>query len=119
YALLELGQPAAALTALNEAIALRRPADGFLHEALFLGGRARQALGQYDEAVASYREALAAQPAFEAALTEAVGLLLSLQRADEALACAQGAVPSTTAAMLSAQALHALKRPGEALAQLD
>jgi tetratricopeptide (TPR) repeat protein len=122
YALLELGRAEDALQALDQAIALRRPADGFLHEALFLRGRARQTLGLTDEALASYRDALDAQPGFEAALAESVRLLLALERPGEALALAQQAQraqPTATLSMLCAQALHALRRPDEAMAQLD
>src|SRR5206468_3300011 len=39
YVLLELGDPQAAIDALQQAIVLRRPEDGFLHEALYLRGR--------------------------------------------------------------------------------
>jgi tetratricopeptide (TPR) repeat protein len=122
YALLELGQPDRAIAALDQAIALRDGGQDFLHEALFLRGRAQQAVGQDQAALQSFREALAARAGFEPALAEAVRLLITLQRADEGLALAQQAMhsPGSAApAMLAAQALHALKRPGEALAVLD
>jgi tetratricopeptide (TPR) repeat protein len=122
YALLELGQPTEALDVLQQAIALRRPQDDFVHEAHFLAGRAQQALARQADAIASYRQALALQPGFEEPLQQAVPLLLAAQRAEEALALARQALQATvspTPRMLAAQALHALQRPLEALELLD
>jgi tetratricopeptide (TPR) repeat protein len=122
YALLELEQPAEALSHLQQAIALRRPEDGFLHEAQFLCGRAHQAMARNGDAIASYRQALATQPGFEEPLKQAIPLLIASQRADEALALARQAMQALASPapwMLAAQALHALNRPAEALALLD
>jgi Flp pilus assembly protein TadD len=122
YALLETGQPQAAHDAFERALSLQRPEDRFAHEAYFLQGRALQALAQHESALACYRQALAAQPAFEEPLQEAVRLLLALGRAEEALELTQSAaasVPSVTPTMLSAQALHALGRRDEALGLVE
>lgn len=122
FALLESGDAQAAVEALQQAIALRRSEDGFLHEALFVRGRAQQALGRIDEAVGSFRAALEANPAFEEPLAEAVEMLLAAGRSTEALQLAQSAIhamPTATPWMLAARALHALKRPADALEQLS
>lgn len=119
YVLLERGQPAAARDALEQALALRRPQDGFVHEAHFLLVRAHQALGQRDAALAHALQALQAQPAFEPALEAAVPLLIERKRGEEALRHARAAGDGITASMLQAQALHALGHADEALAALD
>ena len=122
YVLLERDRPQEAIEALQHAIELHRPEQGMLHEALYLRGRAQQALGRPEEALASYRAALDAQPAFEEALVEAAPMLLARQRAEEVLALATAAraiSPSPLFLMLQARALHALGRPAEAVASLD
>lgn len=119
YALLESNEPQAALEALQQAIALRRPEHGALPDALFLRGRAQQALGLQAEALASYREALRAQPAFEEPLREAVPMLVAAGRSDEALEWLEAAASSPVSRMLKAQALHGAGRRDEALAVLS
>ena len=122
YVLLELGEAQEAVDALQQAIALRRPQDAFVHEALYLRGRAEQALGRVEDAIASFRAALGSRPGFEEPLLEIVPLLIAQSQADEALALADAAsasTPSATSLMMRARALHALKRYADALAAVD
>ncbi|NML42684.1 tetratricopeptide repeat protein [Ramlibacter sp. G-1-2-2] len=121
FALLELQRPAEAAKELDQAIALRR-SDDFLHEAHFLLGRAQQAAGQPEEALASYGKAVQARAGFGEPLEAAVQLLQQAGRHAEALEWARrwaAATGSLDAALAAAIALYELQRPVEALAALD
>lgn len=122
FVLLEAGAASDAADVLEQAIALRRPSQGFLHEALFLRGRAQHAMGRSDDALTSYRAALEAQPSFEEPLLEIVPLLIEKRRPEEALALAKGAgaaMASSTPRLLAARALHALGSIEQALGMVD
>lgn len=122
YVLLEQGDAAEAAASLAEAARLAGERADVLADAQFLLARARQQLGDPGEAVAAYRAALRARPAFAEATQELVRLLLAAERVPEALAAAeQGATraPAPPALMLVAQCLHAAGRIEEALAPLD
>jgi tetratricopeptide (TPR) repeat protein len=84
FALLERGDAAGAAEKLTQAIALRRAADEFVHEAQYLLGRAQVQLGQHEAALASLQAALAAKPDFPEALEEGARTLHLMQRHAEA-----------------------------------
>jgi tetratricopeptide (TPR) repeat protein len=122
YVLLEAGDASQAVEALLQAIALAAGRSEAAADAHFLLGRAREALGQRAPAIASLRAALSARPVFSEASQELVRLLIAAGHAQEAVAVAHQsarAVPTAGALMLLAQALHAARRPEEALATLD
>jgi len=122
FAQLELGALGEAAQALGQALALRRDADDFAHEAHFLLGRARQLQGAADAALASYEAAHAARADFAEPIVEAARLLQELGRDEAVLPWAlrlRQARPSDDAEVLVARALAALGRHAEALAVLD
>lgn len=85
FVLLEQGALQPAVERLQQALDLRRPADAFAHEALFLLGRAQAALGRADDALRSFEAALRAQPDFAPALEEGARLLHQLGRHGDAV----------------------------------
>lgn len=122
YVLLEQGRADDAAQALAQAIARAPQQPEVRADAQYLLARAHQAQGRTQDAEAALRAALAARPAFVEAAQDLVPLLLATGRAGEALQVARqaaAAAPVTTLRMLQAQALHALHRSDEALAQLD
>nr|WP_255428136.1 tetratricopeptide repeat protein [Ramlibacter cellulosilyticus] len=84
YVLLEQGQFAGAAERLAQALALRRPQDGFAHEAHFLLGRAQAALGQNEDALRSFEAATLLKPDFVEAFDEGTRALHQLERHAEA-----------------------------------
>lgn len=122
YVLLEQGDPQQAGEVLTAAVELALNRPELAADARFLLGRALQLRGKSLEAIASYRAALAARPAFAEAVEQLVPLLIAHGRAAEALALAKDV--TCTAAhppmlMMLAQALHATGRGEEALAALQ
>jgi tetratricopeptide (TPR) repeat protein len=119
---LENAESTLALESLARAIALRGANDDFLHDAHYLLGRAHRQQGDTPRALTDYEAALAARPAFAAAMTAMAELLLEMGRHDDALEWARRSAAteaSLEADLLAAQALHALNRPQEALRALD
>ena len=86
---LELGRFQPAVERLQQALALRRPGDGFAHEAHFLLGRAQLGLEKLEEAFRSFEEAARLQPEFIEAVEEAARVLHRLERHAEAAAWAR------------------------------
>jgi tetratricopeptide (TPR) repeat protein len=122
YVLLELGQPAAAAERLEQALALRRPDDAFVHDGHFLLGRAYAQLQRPQEALAQFAAAARAKTDFAEPLEEAVRLLDHLQHHAEAAQWAQrlvGARPSPGSELLLAVQWANAGRPGDALVILD
>lgn len=122
FALLEQGNAGAATECFEQALALRRPQDGFAHEAHFLLARARRVLGEAEAALAHYGAAVDARADFVPAMQEAIGLLQQLQRPEEALAWTQRwaqAEGSPAALLALSHALYLAGRPADALGPLE
>lgn len=98
FALLEQGDWRAALASLQQALALRRPGDDFVHEAHFLAGRAQEAGGQPDLALASMEAAVQARADFVPAIEQALRIAQGLARPAEAVRWAQRLVAVTPTA---------------------
>lgn len=81
---LELGQFESASERLQQALALRRRDDTFVHEALYLLGRSQAALEKLDDAFRSFEEAARLKPDFTEAVEEAARVLHRLERHAEA-----------------------------------
>ncbi|WP_169416947.1 tetratricopeptide repeat protein [Ramlibacter agri] len=121
FVLLEQGAGAPAAESLQQALALRRPGDTFVHEAQFLLGRAHQQLGAPDAALAAFEAAASAQAAFAEPLEAAVRLLHQAGRHEEALGYSRrlAALRPAEGTLLQAQELVALGRAHEAGKLLD
>jgi tetratricopeptide (TPR) repeat protein len=122
FALLESGQAQAAEARLNQALALRRPAESFAHEAHYLLARAQSALGRAADALRSCETALAIEPAFAEAVEEGIGALRALGRTDDAAQWAARLAalrPSPAARLQSAQALLAAGQAAQAATLLE
>lgn len=122
YVLLEQGRHAQALSVLASGAALAGERGDTAADALFLLGRAQQAQGKLQDAIASYRAALVARPEFDDALSELVQLQWAAGERDAALATARAACATQSSAlrsMLHARALHECGQPLQALAVLD
>jgi tetratricopeptide (TPR) repeat protein len=115
-------EPEAAIEMLQQAKALRRPADDFLHEVHYLLGRAHGQLGQSDPALANLAEAVRLRPGFAPALEQGVTLLQALQRHAEALEWARHWAredPNRSSLLALAQALHHERSDAEALEAIE
>jgi tetratricopeptide (TPR) repeat protein len=117
FALLEQGKFEMAASRLLQAVALRRPADDFAHEAHYLLGRAYAGLGRPAEALRSFEAALAIQPGFAEAVEEGTRALGQLRRHVEAVEWARRLVtlrPAAYTRMLLAQELALTDQATEA-----
>ena len=117
FALLEQGKFELAADRLLQAVALRRPADDFAHEAHYLLGRAHAGLGRPAEALRSFEAALAIQPGFAEAIEEGARALGQLRRHVEAVEWARRLValrPAPYTRMLLAQELAQADQATEA-----
>ncbi|HVE54375.1 MAG TPA: tetratricopeptide repeat protein [Ramlibacter sp.] len=119
FALLELGQAAAALTDFTQCLALAAPGDRLRVDAQFLAGRAHASLGRAGEAAASYQAALADAPAFEEARVALAQLRLATGATAQVLELTSGQPLPRPLALVRAQALHAMGRAQESLALVD
>lgn len=118
FVLLERGEFEPAAARLEQALALRRPDDGFEEEAHYLLARARAGLGRLAEALRSCEDALRIKPDFPEALQEGVRVLNLLQRNTEAVEWARRLLalrPSTDAQLLLARALESDRQLVEAI----
>ena len=122
YVRLEQGQVSDAIDLLSQALALAGARTGLAADAQFLKGRAHGLQERSDQAIACFRAALVARPAFAEALQELVPLLVASGEANEAVELARRAAdcgPNPDVSMLLAQALHGAGRAAEALALLE
>ena len=88
FVLLQQGRPAQAVGCLQQALALRTSAEDIAHDAHFLLGRAQAALGQPQQALASFSAAIRAKPGFAEPMEDALRLCREAGRHEEALAWA-------------------------------
>jgi tetratricopeptide (TPR) repeat protein len=122
FVLLEQGDAAAASERLMQSLALRRPGDGLAADAHFFLGRAQQALGRVDQALASFRAAVQEKAGFAEPMREAVELCDRMGRHQEGTEWARELVradPGANARLLLATSLAHGGRQAEALQVLE
>lgn len=122
FVLLEQGAHAEAAALLEQAIALRRPGDGYLQDAYFLLGKAQAAQDQLEPAFLSLEQAVRLKPEFVEAVEEGTRVLHRLERHGQAAEWARrlGALqPGPFNDLLLANELLLSDQAGEAVALLD
>lgn len=122
FVLLEQGAHAEAAALLEQAIALRRPDDGYLQDAYFLLGKAQAAQDQLEPAFLSLEQAVRLKPEFVEAVEEGTRVLHRLERHGQAAEWARrlGALqPGPFNDLLLANELLLSDQAGEAVALLD
>lgn len=82
---LQRGQFAPAAESLQQALALRTPAEDIAHDAHFLLGQAHAALGRPEQALASFAAAVQARPGFAEPMAGALQVCRQAGRREEAL----------------------------------
>lgn len=122
FVLLEQGRHAEAAERLEQAVALRRPADGYLPDAHFLLGRAQAAQDLLEPAFLSLEQAVRLKPDFVEAVEEGARVLHRMERHAEAAEWARRLrtlQPGPFTDLLLANELLLSQQAGEALVLLD
>lgn len=122
FVLLEQGHADAAAQRLEQAIALHRPGDDFLHEAHYLLGRAQAARGDFAAALRSSQEAVRIRPDFAEAQEAGMHALGQLGRPGEAVEWARRLAalrPGPAARLMLAKQLCLARQYDEAAALME